>query len=76
MSKEVRTFIVNFRHELHAIADLVLLAEREALESIESTISTEFVAPRRQDVPYISAMVNMSGKTHSKPRLLRTHATI
>ncbi|KIM79266.1 hypothetical protein PILCRDRAFT_561571 [Piloderma croceum F 1598] len=64
---KVRTFIFSFRHELHAIADLVLLAEREALvfpESIESTISTEFVAPRPQNIPYISATVNRSGKTH------------
>jgi hypothetical protein len=63
--RKVRTFIFSFRHELHAIADLVLLAERKVLpESIESTISTEFVAPRPQNIPYISATVNTSGKTH------------
>lgn len=67
MSTKARTFIFSFRHELHAIADLVLLAEREALvlpESIESTISTKFVARRPQNFLYISPTVNMSGKTH------------
>jgi hypothetical protein len=56
---KVRTFILSFRHPLHAIGDLVLLAERVALVllessgNIESDMATQVVSPQQKFTLYI-----------------------